>query len=75
MIHQEKGKYSFRVRREATKQEIKNAIERIFGVKVAAVNTLNVHGKLRRLRFRAGYTPRWKKAIVSLKPGQKIELG
>lgn len=74
LIQQEKGKYRFRVRREATKQQIKDAIERIFGVKVARVNTLNVLGRLKRLRLRAGYTPRWKKAIVTLKPGQKIEL-
>jgi len=74
LIQQEKGKYRFRVSWQATKQEIKQAIERIFAVKVARVNTLNVRGRLKRLRLRAGYTPRWKKAIVTLKPGQKIEL-
>ena len=64
-------KYSFRVATDATKPEIAHAIEELFGVKVAAVNTINVKRKPKRLRYRAGYTAAWKKAIVTLKPDSK----
>jgi len=70
----EKGVYSFEVDRNANKLQIRDAIESIFSVKVAAVNTLRVHRKQRgRGRF-AGYTQIRKKAIVRLKPGDKIEI-
>ncbi len=73
----EKGKYSFEVHSNATKQEIKNAVELIFKkekVEVLKVNTTNVPAKVRRFgRFLSkGY--RWKKAVVTLKPGQKLEF-
>ena len=69
------GKYHFRVARDANKIEIREAIEVIYGVRVKAVNTMNVRGKLRRVgRGRPGRTPAWKKAIVTLVPGQSIEL-
>ena len=67
------GKYLFRVATVATKIDIKRAVEEIYKVKVDDVNTVNVPGKLKRVRNRAGYTTAWKKAIVSLKEGQKIE--
>jgi large subunit ribosomal protein L23 len=70
----EQGKYVFRVHRRATKLDILNAVEEIFHVKVARVNTMNVQGKWRRLRSAPGKTAAWKKAIVTLKSGQKIEF-
>src|SRR5690554_827368 len=72
----EENKYTFVVAREANKIEIKRALEEIFDVKVKAVNTANYRGKKKRLgRFPQGYTPRWKKAIVTLAEGSKpIEL-
>jgi large subunit ribosomal protein L23 len=71
----EHNRYVFRVRPDATKQEIKFAIERIFKKNVIGVNTLNVTGKLkRRGRGRIGRSPSWKKAIVTLKEGEKIDL-
>ena len=66
-------KYLFRVATVATKVDVKRAVEEIYKVKVDCVNTVNVPGKLKRVRARAGYTTGWKKAIVSLKEGQKIE--
>jgi large subunit ribosomal protein L23 len=75
MAGAEIGKYSFRVVKTANKIEIAQAVEHIFNVKVDAVNTMIVKGKTRRMGRRpAGKTADWKKAIVSLKPGQKIEI-
>ncbi len=68
------GKYFFRVHPKATKSQIKNAVEEAFNVKVLGVNTMNVAGKWKRVRIQAGKTSDWKKAIVTLKPGQKIEF-
>ena len=73
----EKNKYSFEVHPEATKQEIKNAVEAIFKkekVEVTKVNTTNVPAKVRRFGRNVSKAYRWKKAIVTLKPGQKIEF-
>lgn len=69
-------KYPFEVHVGANKIQIKAAVELAFGVKVRAVNTLTVHGKTkRRGRQRIPSTGRsWKKAIVTLEPGEKIEL-
>lgn len=69
-----KGKYLFRVSTVATKIDIKRAVQEIYKVKVQDVNTVNVPGKLKRVRSRAGYSSSWKKAIVSLCEGQKIEV-
>ena len=67
------NQYVFRVAPEAGKQEIKQAIEELFKVKVLGVNTLNVRGKYRRMGQAPGaYKPSWKKAIVSVKAGQEI---
>lgn len=68
------GKYFFRVHPKATKTQIKNAVEEVFNVKVLDVNTMNIAGKWKRVRTQPGKTNDWKKAIVTLKPGQKIEL-
>ena len=65
--------YLFAVTSDANKIEIKHAVESRFKVKVSAVNTMVVHGKWRRLRAQAGQRPDWKKAIVTLAEGQKIE--
>lgn len=73
----EKSKYSFEVNPGATKQEIKNAVELIFKkekVEVLKVNTTNLPAKIRRVGRSFSKPYRWKKAIVTLKPGQKIEL-
>jgi len=73
----EKGKYSFEVHTDATKKEIKNAVETIFKkekVEVLKVNTINVPGKIRRVGRNLSKAYRWKKAIVTVKPGQKIEF-
>ena len=61
--------------RLATKPQIKQAVQELFKVKVTKVNTLNVRGKLRRQRtYQAGRASNWKKAIVTLKEGDKIVL-
>ena len=64
----------FRVRRDATKPMIKAAIEGLFNVKVTAVNTINVRGKTRRFRGRLGQRSDFKKAVISLAEGQKIDV-
>lgn len=69
------NKYSFRVHPRATKVDIRNAVEKGFGVRVTSVNTMHVHGKKRRLgRFTQGKTADWKKAIVSLREGDRIPI-
>lgn len=61
--------------RRANKVDIKHAMEKIFKVTVLRVNTMHVRGKARRQRtMQFGHTPAWKKAIVTLKEGDKIEL-
>jgi len=71
----EMGKYVFEVHREANKAQIKEAVEKAFGVEVIKVNTMNMKGKPRRTG-RWGYTVRhpWKKAVVTLAPGHKIDI-
>ena len=73
-ILMEENKYTFEVLREASKPEIKRAVESIFNVSVAKVHTVNVRGKLRRRGRETGYTRDWKKAIVTLAAGDRIEL-
>lgn len=69
------GKYTFRVAKDANKIEIARAVEQIFKVEVVKVNTLRVRGTKRRVgRMPEGRTSDWKKAIVTLKPGQSITL-
>lgn len=67
-------KYAFRVHPKATKQSISSAVEKIYNVHVMKVNTSNQRGKWRRVRFQPGQTADWKKAIVTLKKGEKIDL-
>jgi large subunit ribosomal protein L23 len=68
------GKYTFEVDTRSNKTEIKLAIEKIFNVKVASVNTLNRQGKTRRTRFGIGKRKDTKRAIVTLKPGFTIDI-
>jgi large subunit ribosomal protein L23 len=71
----EEGKYCFEVDPKATKAQIRQAIERIFSVSVVKVNTMNVRGKKRRRgRDKFGYTADWKKAVVTLQPGDAIDM-
>ena len=64
-------KYVFKVRSDATKPEIANAVETMFGVKVASVNTITMKRKPKRLGVHFGYTSEWKKAIVTLTADSK----
>ncbi len=70
----EMNKYTFEVARSANKIEIAKAVEELFDVKVTKVNTLNVKPKKKRVRYVAGYTRQWKKAIVTIEAGQTIEI-
>ena len=63
---------TFKVARDANKQEIKDAVQRLFKVKVERVRTANFHGKIRRQGRFAGRRPDWKKAYVTLKKGEKM---
>ena len=74
-IAKSEGKYTFKVSPKANKTEIKEAIEKIFNVKVTAIRTINVKPKKRRVGRYTGLTTRYKKAIVSLAEGQTIDLG
>ncbi len=81
LIHSEKGArlesdscYQFLVDNKATKVDIKRAVEKIYKVKVEDVNTVVVHGKMKRVRQQIGKQPDWKKAFVRLAKGQKIEV-
>ena len=69
------NKYTFKVDPRANKIEIQQAIESIYKVKVAKVNTMNVRGKARRYKNIPGKTANWKKAVVTLKEGQDIHFG
>lgn len=68
------NKYAFRVSRDSNKKDISRSVEELFKVNVEKVNTITMRGKKKRVRFRIGKTPDWKKAIVTVKEGQKIEL-
>ena len=81
IIRTEKGadilrqnKYLFWVGINTNKIEIKKAVEDIYKVQVAAVNTMVVKGKMKRVRYKEGLTPDWKKAVVTLKEGNKIDI-
>ncbi|HDS03034.1 MAG TPA: 50S ribosomal protein L23 [Firmicutes bacterium] len=71
---EQENKYTFKVDRRSGKGEIKRAVEKMFNVKVKNVAIMNVLGKKKRVRIVQGRTPNWKKAIVTLAQGQKIDL-
>ena len=69
------NKYAFRVDPAANKMQIKEAVEKLFNVKVVRVTTMNLRGKPKQVRFgQPGKRPNWKKAIVKLNEGDSIEL-
>ena len=69
-----KSAYSFEVNKKANKVQIKNAVEKIYDVKVSKVRTANRKGKYRRRGKSLGYTPSWKKAVVFLESDYHIDL-
>ncbi|MCR9222182.1 MAG: 50S ribosomal protein L23 [Alphaproteobacteria bacterium] len=71
----EHNQVTFKVAKDATKPEIKAAVEKLFDVKVTAVNTLTVKGKTKRFRGRLGRRSDWKKAVVSLAEGSSVDVG
>lgn len=66
------NKYVFEVASTATKPQIREAVEKLFGVNVVSVNTMVVKGKLKRMGKFSGYRPDWKKAVVRIQEGQAI---
>lgn len=70
----EQGKYTFEVAKKAPKEEIADAVEKLFNVHVIKVNTSNVKPKNKRVRYIEGKTRTWKKAIVTIAPGEQIEI-
>ena len=71
---EEHNSVTFRVRPDANKLEIRAAVEAVFNVKVTEVRTANYEGKLKRMGKHQGRRADWKKAVVTLQPGHKIEL-
>ena len=70
----EENKYTFKVLPSASKTQIKEAVRKLFNVKVVDCTTINVQGKIKRLRGRPGRTASYKKAIVKLAPGETIKV-
>ena len=68
------NKYAFRIHPDSNKKQVKAAIEKIYNVHVVSINTSNVRGKWRRVRYQPGLTASWKKAIVTIKSGEKIDI-
>jgi large subunit ribosomal protein L23 len=73
-LKDERNAVTFQVVPDANKVEIRQAVEAIFNVKVSSVRTSTVEGKLKRMGRHQGRRPSWKKAVVTLAPGHKIEL-
>ena len=73
-LMQDDGRYVFEVAKTATKLEIKEAVQESFGVTVIKVNTMNVKGKMKRIGPRFSQKRSWKKAVVSVAPGDSITL-
>jgi large subunit ribosomal protein L23 len=69
-----RNSYAFQVHTEANKHQIKDAVEKLYNVKVADVRTMTRKGKPRRSRFKTGTTPDWKRAVVVLAEDSRIEL-
>jgi large subunit ribosomal protein L23 len=72
VLRTSQNKFVFEVATDATKPQIKKAVEKLFNVKVLSVNTIVVKGKMKRQGKTAGYRPNWKKAIVKIQAGQTI---
>ena len=73
-LREKHNQVALRVRSDANKVEVKRAVEATLNVKVAQVNIMTVHGKVKRMGRYQSQRPSWKKAIVILKPGEKLEL-
>jgi large subunit ribosomal protein L23 len=73
-LMKEQNRYAFEVAKEANKRQIKDAVEAAFKVNVVKVNVMTVPGKMRRIGRRQVLTQSWKKAVVALEAGQKIEF-
>ncbi|MBI1871379.1 MAG: 50S ribosomal protein L23 [Chlamydiae bacterium] len=71
---QKENKVLFKVHMNSNKIDVRHAIEQIYSVKVLQVNTVKVKGKPKRVRYHMGRTSNWKKAIVTLKEGEKIDF-
>ena len=71
-LREKQNKYVFEVKKDASKPQIREAIEKLFNVTVESVNTVVVKGKKKRMGRNIGYRPDWKKAIVKIKEGQSI---
>jgi large subunit ribosomal protein L23 len=74
LLRERENKYTFEVHPDATKTDVKRAVEEIFGTRVTAVNLMNVTGKPRRVRVVRGKRRNWKKAVVTIEPGQTISF-
>ncbi len=72
---EQSNQYVFKVAKTATKAEIKEAVEKLFSVNVENISVLNVKGKRKTFRMRAGKRPDWKKAYVKIQPDQMIDFG
>ncbi|MEO0069683.1 MAG: 50S ribosomal protein L23 [candidate division WOR-3 bacterium] len=72
-VKSEEGSYTLKVRRDANKIQIRQAVESLFKVHVREVRVMNFKGKRRRMGAFEGYRPDWKKAVVKLRSGEKIE--
>jgi large subunit ribosomal protein L23 len=73
-LKEKHNQVAFQIDRQANKTQVKDAVEKIFKVKVQSVNIMNIRGKKKRLGRNVGKRPDWKKAIVTLKPGEKLEI-
>ena len=73
-LDEKNGKYCFKVLPASNKREIRSAVEKVFNVHVLRVNTMMSKGKLKKVRYQPGYAANWKKAIVTLKKGEKLDL-
>lgn len=67
-------KYTFEIDRRANKIQVKDAVEKLFNVNVVDVNVINVPGKMKRVGKSRGMTSPWRKAVVTVKPDQRIEI-
>jgi large subunit ribosomal protein L23 len=73
-VRREQHKYTFKVDARANKKQIMKAITVLFKVKPVACNIMNIKGKPKRVRYQRGYTSTWKKAIITLHKGEKIDI-
>ena len=73
-LMREQGKYAFRVDPRANKIEIMKAVRELFSVHPVQCNVMNIKGKPKRVRYKAGRTSTWKKAVITLSPGEHLDI-